>query len=64
MSAYVKSIDNLHLLEIGLEGFYGESVKRRKQYNPNNVTVGTDFIANNQIPQIDFTTVHMYPEHW
>ncbi|XP_044491325.1 mannan endo-1,4-beta-mannosidase 4-like isoform X2 [Mangifera indica] len=64
MSAYVKSIDNLHLLEIGLEGFYGESVKSRKQYNPNNVTVGTDFIANNQIPQIDFTTVHMYPEHW
>ncbi|CAN1835569.1 Mannan endo-1,4-beta-mannosidase 7 [Linum perenne] len=26
--------------------------------------VGTDFIANNEIPEIDFATVHAYPDQW
>ncbi|KAL5859394.1 hypothetical protein ACOSQ4_000690 [Xanthoceras sorbifolium] len=66
MAAYVKSIDSYHLLEVGLEGFYGNSVPQRKQYNPNNLTniLGTDFIANNQVPQIDFATIHIYAEQW
>lgn len=64
MAAHVKSIDNDHLLEIGLEGFYGESVPQRKQSNPNTAITGTDFISNNQIPQIDFATLHIYPEQW
>ncbi|XP_058754121.1 mannan endo-1,4-beta-mannosidase 4-like [Vicia villosa] len=61
MASYVKSIDNNHLLEIGLEGFYGET---KKQFNPDSLLVGTDFISNNQIPQIDFATIHLYPEQW
>ncbi|KAL5068927.1 hypothetical protein RYX36_019814 [Vicia faba] len=61
MASYVKSIDNNHLLEIGLEGFYGET---KKQLNPDSLLVGTDFISNNQIPQIDFATIHLYPEQW
>lgn len=64
MAAHVKSIDNHHLLEVGLEGFYGESVPERQKYNPNNNPVGTDFITNNQIPDIDFATIHIYPEQW
>lgn len=64
MAAHAKSIDKYHLLEIGLEGFYGESVAERKQYNPNNTPVGTDFITNNQIPDVDFATIHIYPEQW
>ncbi|KAH1130279.1 hypothetical protein J1N35_001657 [Gossypium stocksii] len=61
MAAYLKSIDSKHLLEIGLEGFYGES---RQQYNPNSNLDVTDFIANNQIPNIDVATIHLYPESW
>ncbi|XP_010263608.1 PREDICTED: mannan endo-1,4-beta-mannosidase 7-like [Nelumbo nucifera] len=63
MASYVKSIDRNHLLEAGLEGFYGESSAQRKQFNPG-FQVGTDFIANNQIPGIDFATVHSYPDQW
>ncbi|KAJ6710187.1 MANNAN ENDO-14-BETA-MANNOSIDASE 1 [Salix koriyanagi] len=61
MAAHVKSIDNDHLLEIGLEGFYGES---KKESNPGNSLFGTDFISSNQIPHIDFATIHLYPEQW
>ncbi|XP_020231411.1 mannan endo-1,4-beta-mannosidase 7 [Cajanus cajan] len=60
MASYLKSIDGNHLLEAGLEGFYGQS---KQEYNPS-FRVGTDFIANNQIPGIDFATVHSYPDQW
>ncbi|XVF63817.1 hypothetical protein PTKIN_Ptkin09bG0117000 [Pterospermum kingtungense] len=63
MASHVKSIDGNHLLEVGLEGFYGPSSSEKQQYNPN-FQVGTDFIANNQIPGIDFATVHSYPDQW
>ncbi|RWW22988.1 hypothetical protein GW17_00012783 [Ensete ventricosum] len=63
MAAYVKSIDSNHLLEAGLEGFYGAS-SPQKQFNPRSLQVGTDFIANNRIPNIDFATVHVYPDQW
>ncbi|KAL2345591.1 hypothetical protein Fmac_006876 [Flemingia macrophylla] len=61
MAAYVKSIDNRHLLQVGLEGFYGKSMQQK---NPGGVLIGTDFIANNKVPEIDFTTIHLYPEAW
>ncbi|CAN1835574.1 Mannan endo-1,4-beta-mannosidase 7 [Linum perenne] len=63
MASYAKSIDGNHLLEVGLEGFYGKSESNKQQYNPN-FQVGTDFIANNEIPEIDFATVHAYPDQW
>ncbi|GFP98404.1 mannan endo-1 4-beta-mannosidase 7 [Phtheirospermum japonicum] len=63
MASYLKSIDNKHLLEAGLEGFYGQSDAYKQQYNPN-FQVGTDFIKNNQIQDIDFATVHSYPDQW
>ncbi|KAI3762824.1 hypothetical protein L1987_53266 [Smallanthus sonchifolius] len=59
MACYLKSIDGNHLLEVGLEGFYGAS---SCQKNPNNSPHGTDFITNNQIPEVDFATVHSYPD--
>ncbi|KAI7732003.1 hypothetical protein M8C21_017182 [Ambrosia artemisiifolia] len=61
MACYLKSMDGNHLLEVGLEGFYGAS---SSQKNPNNSTYGADFIANNQIPEVDFATVHSYPDQW
>ncbi|CAM0881980.1 unnamed protein product [Alopecurus aequalis] len=65
MAAHVKSIDGNHMLEAGLEGFYGASSSpSRGAVNPSGYLVGTDFIANNQIPGIDFATVHSYPDLW
>ncbi|XP_042497684.1 mannan endo-1,4-beta-mannosidase 7 [Macadamia integrifolia] len=63
MASFVKSIDRNHLLEAGLEGFYGETSPQKKQYNPG-FQQGTDFISNNQIAGIDFATVHSYPDQW
>lgn len=63
MAAEIKSIDKHHLLEIGLEGFYGESMPDRKQINPG-YEVGTDFISNNNINGVDFATIHLYPDQW
>ncbi|XP_021865831.1 mannan endo-1,4-beta-mannosidase 7 [Spinacia oleracea] len=63
MAAHVKSIDRNHLLEAGLEGFYGSSHPEKLHFNPN-FNIGTDFIANNQVPGIDFATVHAYPDQW
>ncbi|KAL3622441.1 hypothetical protein CASFOL_033852 [Castilleja foliolosa] len=54
MSAYVKSIDKSHLLEVGMEGYYGESMPKKKQSNPG-YEVGTDFISN---------YIHLYPDQW
>ncbi|KAL6845370.1 hypothetical protein ACP4OV_024865 [Aristida adscensionis] len=66
MAAHVKSLDGHHLLEAGLEGFYGASSPpaRRAAVNPSGYQVGTDFIANNQAPGVDFATVHSYPDQW
>ncbi|KAJ1418501.1 Glycoside hydrolase, family 5 [Sesbania bispinosa] len=63
MAPYVKSIDQNHLLEVGMEGFYGDSIPDRKQYNPG-FQVGTDFVSNNLIQEIDFATIHAYPDNW
>ncbi|XP_062217840.1 putative mannan endo-1,4-beta-mannosidase 9 [Phragmites australis] len=63
MACYVKSVDPNHMVEIGLEGFYGESMPDQKQFNPG-FTVGTNFISNNLIPSVDFATIHSYPDQW
>ncbi|KAL3839936.1 hypothetical protein ACJIZ3_024527 [Penstemon smallii] len=66
MAVFVKSIDPKHLVEIGLEGFYGPSTPNKVQYNPNTYSqqVGTDFIRNHQVLGVDFASVHIYPDSW
>lgn len=66
MVVYVKSIDPKHLVEIGLEGFYGPSTLDRVQFNPNTYAqqVGTDFIRNHQALGVDFASVHIYADSW
>ncbi|KAH7654097.1 Mannan endo-1,4-beta-mannosidase protein [Dioscorea alata] len=66
MASYVKSIDPVHLLEIGEEGFYGYSTPDKMFLNPNRCAGegGTDFIRNHQALGIDFASVHMYPDSW
>ncbi|CAI9100028.1 OLC1v1036946C1 [Oldenlandia corymbosa var. corymbosa] len=63
MASFVKSLDNKHLLEVGMEGFYGDSMPEKKQNNPG-YQVGTDFISNHLIKEIDFATIHAYPDQW
>ncbi|CAI9099603.1 OLC1v1036451C1 [Oldenlandia corymbosa var. corymbosa] len=63
MASFVKSLDNKHLLEVGMEGFYGDSLPEKKQNNPG-YQVGTDFISNHLIKEIDFATIHAYPDQW
>ena len=66
MAVHVKSMDPKHLLEIGLEGFYGPSTPDKVQFNPNTYAqqVGTDFIRNHQIIGVDFASVHIYADSW
>ncbi|GAB4845080.1 hypothetical protein Ancab_038486 [Ancistrocladus abbreviatus] len=63
MSCFVKSLDNKHLLEIGMEGFYGDSMPEKKQHNPR-YRVVTDFLTNNLIEEINFAAIHAYPDQW
>ncbi|XP_034677432.1 mannan endo-1,4-beta-mannosidase 5-like [Vitis riparia] len=63
MASYVKSIDSNHLLTVGMEGFYGDSMPEKKAINPG-YQVGTDFISNHLVKEIDFTTIHAYPDIW
>ncbi|KAL2609681.1 hypothetical protein R1flu_028254 [Riccia fluitans] len=65
MAAYVNTIDGKHLLEIGLEGYYGSSTADRISINPLRANgYGTDFIRLNQVANIDFASVHSYPDTW
>ncbi|CAN4098028.1 unnamed protein product [Withania somnifera] len=63
MASFVKSLDKKHLLEIGMEGFYGDSIPEKKQVNPG-FQVGTDFISSHFIREIDFATIHAYTDQW
>ncbi|CAA6661374.1 unnamed protein product [Spirodela intermedia] len=63
MAAHVKSIDWNHLLEAGLEGFYGPAAPPQKRFLPG-LNVGTDFISNNLVHGVDFATIHSYPDQW
>ncbi|XXG90373.1 hypothetical protein AAC387_Pa12g2155 [Persea americana] len=66
MAKFVKSIDKNHLLTVGLEGFYGPTTPEKLSSNPGEWanSIGCDFIRNSKIPEIDFTSVHVYPDHW
>ncbi|ERM99694.1 mannan endo-1,4-beta-mannosidase 5 [Amborella trichopoda] len=63
MAAFVKSLDRNHLVEIGMEGFYGDTMPQEKAINPG-YQVGTDFITNNLVREVDFATIHAYPDIW
>ncbi|GLJ47019.1 hypothetical protein SUGI_0992750 [Cryptomeria japonica] len=66
MAKFVKSLDNKHLLTIGLEGFYGQITPDKFEVNPGYwaASLGSDFINNSQVEEIDFASVHAYPDSW
>lgn len=67
MVAYIKSLDQKHLVTIGLEGFYGpRAAESSGVKNPGEwaASLGTDFIQNSAVDGIDFASVHAYPDSW
>lgn len=64
MSAYVKSQARNQLVTVGLEGFYGKGAYEQFNLQPWMSGMGTDWISNNAIPQIDFVSIHMWPDNW
>lgn len=65
MAAYVKSIDSRHLLTIGEEGFFAAN-SPKVAANPADWAplMGQNFSGNHMIPEIDFATVHVWPDNW
>ncbi|PON91352.1 1,4-alpha-glucan-branching enzyme [Trema orientale] len=66
MAAYVKSLDKKHLVTVGIEGFYGLRTTEKSEVNPGEwaASLGSDFIQNSAIDNIDFASVHAYPDSW
>ena len=66
MAAYIKSLDTKHLVTVGLEGFYGLNTANKSEVNPGKwaALLGSDFILNSAIDNIDFASVHAYPDSW
>lgn len=66
MAAFVKSLDQKHLLTVGLEGFYRLKSNENYKANPGKwaATLGSDFINNSAVKDIDFASVHAYPHSW
>ncbi|KAF8030279.1 hypothetical protein BT93_E2659 [Corymbia citriodora subsp. variegata] len=64
MAAYIKSLDQRHLVTIGVEGFYGLQTQEKNAVNPGDwaSSLGTDFLNNSAIHNIDFASVHAYPD--
>ncbi|RZC89737.1 hypothetical protein C5167_035732 [Papaver somniferum] len=66
MAAFTKSLDKNHLVTVGLEGFYGPKASKRSTINPGKWAglLGLDFIPNSAVANIDFASVHAYPDSW
>ncbi|XP_065852964.1 mannan endo-1,4-beta-mannosidase 6-like [Euphorbia lathyris] len=66
MAAFVKSLDRNHLVTVGVEGFYSLNTTNKSEINPGNwaSSLGSDFIQNSAIDNIDFASVHAYPDSW
>ncbi len=67
MAKFVRQNDPNHLITVGSEGFFGPSTPQlAAQYNPQDwaSTMGQDFVENTNIPEIDYATVHAWPDNW
>ena len=62
ISAYIKSLDPMHMVSLGDEGWlappYGDG-----SYAYSGAE-GVDFALNLQIPTLDYATFHLYPSQW
>ncbi|HEY8464436.1 MAG TPA: cellulose binding domain-containing protein [Bacillota bacterium] len=61
MSTYIKSIDPNHMVSVGDEGFFARKEETDWFYNGGE---GVDWDSLIALKNIDFGTVHLYPDHW
>jgi len=61
MSTYVKSLDQNHLVAVGDEGFY--NIPSNSSY-PYAGGEGVDWLRLIALPNVDYGTYHLYPNHW
>jgi mannan endo-1,4-beta-mannosidase len=71
MSQFAKLISPQQLITTGVEGFFGLSTPNLAlNGNPGDddwdtwICEGTDFVRLHELPAIDFTVAHMYPDLW
>jgi mannan endo-1,4-beta-mannosidase len=70
MAAYVKSLDSNHMVGTGEEGFdtttsgYSSLATYNSQSWLFNGGGGASFTENTADPNIDFGSIHLYPEYW
>lgn len=68
-SAYIKRLDPAHMVTLGDEGWFapadaplvGDGDDLTSAYDGSS---GVDWVANLQIPTLDYGTFHLYPEAW
>eukprot|EP00884_Botryococcus_braunii_P022962 jgi/Botrbrau1/934/Bobra.0167s0045.1 len=65
-AAYIKSMDPVHLLTTGMEGFAGNSTPLYLYSNPGAWAslMGNDFVRNHKVEGIDYATMHVYVDQW
>ncbi len=61
MSAFIKSMDRLHLVSVGDEGWYNEPGNSDWTRNGSQ---GVDWRYLVSLPTVDYGTLHLYPDYW
>lgn len=69
LSAYVKQIDGNHLVGMGEEGFDNSTAGYTVPAYDNQIwlfdgTAGAAFSMNSALSDIDFASIHLYPQSW
>jgi mannan endo-1,4-beta-mannosidase len=66
MALHLRGQDPNHLITVGSEGFFGPSTPELWRFNPADWANGTgqDFLRNLNSSNVDFGTVHAWPDNW
>ncbi|CAL8463261.1 g2795 [Coccomyxa elongata] len=66
MASYIKTMDPIHLLSTGQEGFAANSTPLYMYSNPGAWAslLGVDFVRNSKAKGIDYATMHVYVDQW
>jgi mannan endo-1,4-beta-mannosidase len=64
MAEFIKSLDKNHLVCTGDEGFLNDPDAQEPNSWIDNGYEGVDYWCNIQSPDVDFATIHAYPDQW